>query len=132
MASLTRFYEYLEYERRYSLNTVAAYQRDLELFCKLTELNEPAKATAELIQRFVAQLHARGLSPRSIARHLSSLRTYFKFCKRDNPSLNDPTASVKAPKPQRSCPKIWMSIVLPPCLRTIARTIPSHSAIWRC
>lgn len=105
MASLTRFYEYLEYERRYSLNTVAAYQRDLELFCSLTELDEPVQATAEVVKRFVAKLHERGLSARSIARHLSSLRTYFKYCKRDNPSLADPTAAVKAPKPQRKLPK---------------------------
>jgi len=94
VASLTRFYEYLEYERRYSLNTVAAYQRDLELFCSLTELDEPVQATAEVVKRFVAKLHERGLSARSIARHLSSLRTYFKYCKRDNPSLADPTADL--------------------------------------
>jgi len=105
MASLERFYDYLEYERRYSLNTVAAYQRDLQLFCKLSELDEPVKATAEVVQRFVARLHARNLSARSIARHLSSLRAYFKFCKRDNPTLADPTFGVKAPKPKRKLPK---------------------------
>ena len=105
MASLERFYEYLEYERRYSLNTVAAYQRDLKLFCTLTELDEPIKATTEMVQRFVAQLHSRNLSARSIARHLSSLRAYFKFCKRNKPSLVDPTVGVKAPKPKRKLPK---------------------------
>jgi len=105
MASLERFYEYLEYERRYSLNTVAAYQRDLALFCKLTETEEPVKATAEAVQQFVAKLHARGLSARSIARHLSSLRAYFKFCKKDDSSFSDPTVGVKAPKPKRKLPK---------------------------
>ena len=105
MASLERFYDYLEYERRYSVNTVTAYQRDLQLFCELSGLKTPLNASAEQIQTFVGKLHARGMAARSIARHLSSLRAYFRFCSRDNPALADPTQLVKAPKLKRKLPK---------------------------
>jgi len=105
VAALDQFYEYLEFERRYSPHTVAAYQRDLSRFCELSGFSPPVSATAADVQNFVAQLHTKGLSARSIARHLSSLRAYFRFCQRDQPSLVDPTVAARAPKPKRKLPK---------------------------
>lgn len=105
MAELEAFYDYLEFERRYSVHTVTAYQRDLQRFCQLLHCEVPLGATAEQVKHFVARLHAKGLSARSVARHLSSLRAYFKYCRRSNPDLIDPTLGVQPPKPQRKLPK---------------------------
>lgn len=105
MGELEQFYDYLEYERRYSIHTVAAYQRDLQRFCQLLDVATPLEASPEQVQSFVSRLHAKGLSARSIARHLSSLRAYFKFCQRTDPSLADPSVGLQAPKPKRKLPK---------------------------
>ena len=101
---LPLFYDYLKYERRYSGHTVSAYQRDLRRFCELTNLEAPALANAAVCQHFVSVLHGKGLAARSIARHLSSLRAYFRFCQRAKPELADPTVGIKAPKPKRKLP----------------------------
>lgn len=105
MAELQDFYDYLQFERRYSAHTIAAYKRDLVRFCELAGLANPAAGSAAVMQAFVAQLHAKGLSARTIARHLSSLRAYFRFAQRSQPRLADPTVGLKAPKAKRKLPK---------------------------
>lgn len=105
MAELKEFYDYLQFERRYSAHTIAAYRRDLERFCELSGLTKPVHGNAATMQNFVAQLHGKGRSARTIARHLSSLRAYFRFAQRSDPRLADPTVGLKAPKPQRKLPK---------------------------
>lgn len=105
MAELQKFYDYLQFERRYSAHTLSAYRRDLTRFCELAGVSTPALSTPAIMQTFVAQLHAKGLSARTIARHLSSLRAYFRFAQREQPQLADPTVGLKAPKPKRKLPK---------------------------
>lgn len=104
MAELQQFYDYLQFERRYSAHTIAAYRRDLTRFCELSQLSKPIDGSAAEMQSFVARLHAKSLSARTIARHLSSLRAYFRFAQRENPQLADPTVGLKAPKPKRKLP----------------------------
>jgi len=105
MAELQEFYDYLQFERRYSAHTIAAYKRDLARFCELAALANPIDGSTVVMQTFVAQLHARGLSARTIARHLSSLRAYFRFAQRSQPQLADPTVGLRTPKPKRKLPK---------------------------
>lgn len=105
MTALNRFIDYLRHERRYSAHTVAAYQRDLEAFCRITELADPAKAERADVQRYAANLHASGRSPRTIARSLSSLRAFFRFDRRGVPNARDPMAGLQAPKARRPLPK---------------------------
>ena len=57
MAELQQFYDYLQFERRYSAHTIAAYRRDLTRFCELCELDRPSDGDAAVMQSFVARLH---------------------------------------------------------------------------
>lgn len=66
------FFEDLQHVRGRSQNTVMAYRRDLELW------EEFSKTSGEL-SRFYDFMKAKKLSPRSQARVVSSLRTYFRF-----------------------------------------------------
>jgi integrase/recombinase XerC len=55
--------------------------------------------------RFIATLHGRGLSGRSLARMLSAWRTFYRFLlERDRSLKDDPCAGIKAPKSQRRLP----------------------------
>ncbi len=69
------FFDDLKNVRGRSQNTIMAYRRDLELF------EEFKKKSSDLIQ-FYEFMKEHGLSERSQARVISSLRTYFKFCER--------------------------------------------------
>ena len=95
------FFEDLEQIRGRSRNTVMAYRRDLELF------EEFAKGEPNLelnVTGFYEFMHHRALSPRSQARVVSSLRTYFKFLETHGhraPQLRE----LKAPKVKVGLPK---------------------------
>jgi integrase/recombinase XerD len=91
------FFEDLQLVRGRSLNTVMAYRRDLELFAEF-------KKQSNQITGFYDFMKRQGLSQRSQARVISSLRTYFKFC--ESRGVNAPELrELKPPKVKISLPK---------------------------
>jgi len=77
--ALEAFAQYLALERGASANTVAAYRRDLAHLVDFLEghgVGSPAAATARVLREFVFRLKDLGLSPASIRRHISAVRTY--------------------------------------------------------
>lgn len=92
------FFDDLEQIRGRSRNTVMAYRRDLELFDEYTNHSKD-------IQGFYVFMKKRKLSPRSQARVISSLRTYFKFI--ESRGLKAPQLrELKAPKVKVGLPKV--------------------------
>lgn len=92
------FFDDLEQIRGRSRNTVMAYRRDLELFNEYTNHSKD-------IQGFYVFMKKRKLSPRSQARVISSLRTYFKFL--ESRGLKAPQLrELKAPKVKVGLPKV--------------------------
>lgn len=92
-----KFFEDLEFVRGRSKNTVLSYRRDLELY----ELFLEEQKDISFVYAF---LKKQGLSERSQARFISSLRTYFKFCEFNGhpaPELR----SLKLPKVKVGAPK---------------------------
>lgn len=95
----------LRVAKRYSSHTLTAYERDLTRF--ITSLGQRLLIDAQRqdVQAFVAKLHKNGLAARSIARHLSSIRAFFRFARKSHPRLVDPTNGVRAPKSPHRLPK---------------------------
>lgn len=105
---LERFLRYLASERQLSPHTLDNYQRDLIKLQQFMAVFSPA-TFAELqtadIRRFTAELHRDELSSRSIARVLSTLRTFFKFLHREGLVTHNPALGVQAPKAPRKLPE---------------------------
>jgi integrase/recombinase XerC len=102
---LAGFLSQLQQERRLSPHTAEGYRRDV---LKLFELTGPTPLAAlqiHQIRRFVAQLHARGLSGRSLARLLSAWRGFFDYLARDHGLARNPCDGVRAPKSPKKLPK---------------------------
>ena len=74
---LAEFQRNLEQERRLSAHTSSNYRRDIEALLGLTAGVALESITQQAIQRAVAQLHARGLSGKTLARMLSAWRGFF-------------------------------------------------------
>lgn len=106
-AEIDRYLDSLQSQRMLSPHTVSNYGRDL------TELSELAQAAgAELdavshfqIRKFAAQLHARGLNARSIARKLSAWRGFYNWLSEQGRLKSNPVDGVKAPKKAKPLPK---------------------------
>lgn len=92
------FFEELQTVRGRSQNTVMAYRRDLELYQEFVDLHLPTAQVYEFFRK-------KGLSPRSQARMISSIRTYLKFCEAQGdkcPELRE----LRQPRSKKTLPKV--------------------------
>ena len=105
----------LAVQRRVSPHTVSNYRRDLGVLAALIgELPgrpgewTPATIEAHHVRRFLAQLHARGASGRSLARLLSAWRGYYRWLARrgdDGAPARNPALGVRPPKSRKALPQ---------------------------
>lgn len=94
---------YLKIERAMSPNTVASYCSDVEKFLEGTEL-DPRAVTPESVMDYLAV--RKGLSKRSQARVLSSLRSFFGWCVLEGMIEDNPCDLVDSPKLGRYLPEV--------------------------
>ena len=103
-SALERYLDHLRHERRLAAHTVSAYARDARLLERLRDGRELGTLTAHDIRRFVASLHGKGQSPRSLARILSSWRGFFGWLARRQELAANPCVGVKAPRGAKRLP----------------------------
>ena len=98
---------YIRVEKRLALNTAAAYERDLHRYAAFLENGgrRPEEATRADVQRYLASLYAAKLDGRSIARHLASLRGFYRQLLRDGVLETDPTLNLESPKTWKTLPR---------------------------
>ncbi len=99
------FIRQLRYVRQYSDNTVLAYERDLRQVKKLLPARDLTSLDEPDVRGLVAKLHSSGLSTRSIARLLSSLRTFYDYLLRQGLARKNPASGVRAPKSKKRLPR---------------------------
>jgi integrase/recombinase XerC len=111
---IERYLEYLDGERNLSVHTLRAYRGDLERFLQFMAIEvlaedekrvRPKDVDVLAIRSFLASQTARGLSRRSQARALASLRGLFRFACREGLLEANPAAAVRIPKQPRSLPR---------------------------
>lgn len=100
--SIQKFIDYLLLEKKYSPQTVMAYQKDIEAFQlflsqEFTD-SEVSKANYAQIRTWIVQLVDRAISNRSINRKISSLNSYYKFLLKTDSINANPLAKHKALK----------------------------------
>lgn len=106
---IARFSDYIALEQGLSPRTIEAYERDLSRFVEYAELKgaaAPSDITATMLREFVYHLKDLGLSPASIRRSVSALRTYFRFLIGDAIVSADPSERLETPKRWRSLPEV--------------------------
>jgi len=112
---LTDFLDHLTYERNVSVNTITAYRNDIESFVAFLtsdyltmskELLDLGKVDHLTIRAYLAHLAKRKLSRSSIARHLSALRSFFKFLMREGIVTANPARGVATPRREKHLPAV--------------------------
>lgn len=106
--SIRSFFEYLKYEKRYSVHTLTSYQTDITDFFDYLETQFgvlPFKSIDHhYIRSWLAGLKDNGLSSRSINRKISSLRSFFKYCLKTGAIDTTPMTKVTGPKSGKRLP----------------------------
>ncbi len=102
------FLKYCETERQLSENTLLNYLQDFKNFIGFLNrqrLSDFKVVTPQIIKQWIAQNHSRGLSGRSIARMMSSVRTLYKFLIKENLADHNPAIGIRPPKSPKKLPK---------------------------
>ena len=98
------FILHLEKEKNYSKHTLRAYRRDLETFFGFLEEKRMSVVDQNVITFFVGYLLKYGLDARTVARKLSSLKSFFKTLKKMGIVTENPAAGIKTPKTKKHLP----------------------------
>ena len=101
------FLDFCRVEKGLAALSIDAYRRDLKGFTQWAaqqELTVDLPSSADL-RRYLDALYATGLAPRSIARHLTTLRNFYKFLVAEGSLTEDPTGLIPMPRQWRSLPK---------------------------
>lgn len=108
MKPLSEFTNYILVEKRYSAHTVRAYTDDIKQFGLFLQIDPNSNSifaiTRTQIRNWVIDLFDQGSSSRSIRRKSASLRTFYKFCLRNNYIAQNPADGLVLPKLNKSLP----------------------------
>jgi integrase/recombinase XerD len=104
--AITAFLTHVRVEKGLSANTVSAYRRDLlkfDEFAKKRKLALEAVRSDDLVD-FLASLYRQKLESRTVARHLVTLRNFFRYAQVQELIAEDPSLNLESPKIRRSLP----------------------------
>ena len=101
-SEIAAFLTFCRVEKGLSTNSLDAARRDLR---KFSAARGPAVPGVEALQQYIDSLYAAGLAPRSIARHISTLRNFYAFLLREGLTQVDPGEHLRAPRQWRTIPK---------------------------
>jgi integrase/recombinase XerC len=106
--TITAFLNYLKFEKRYSQHTSTSYQNDLEQFQAYLftqyEIENIEEINSLMVRGWLVELMDDKLSPTSIHRKLSALRSYFKFQLKKGVLQKIPLDNIQAPKKSKRLP----------------------------
>jgi integrase/recombinase XerD len=103
---ISRYTDFLKIEKRQSSNTIAAYQHDINYFAsclldkKLNEVN-----TGD-VRFFLVFLREKGLASSTVARYLSSIKSFYRYLFIEKLILDNPIEVIDSPCPWRKLPNI--------------------------
>lgn len=106
---LDNYFQHLRSERQVSPNTLDGYWRDLikvRDFCTQQGLAQWTELKAHHVRQLIADQHRKGLSSRSLARLLSSLRGLYRYLNQEGRCQHDPADGISAPKGEKRLPRL--------------------------
>jgi integrase/recombinase XerC len=102
------FLQYIRYEKNYSAHTVLSYSNDLSGFCDFlkitTEAFTPEAIESEHIRGWVVYLMEAKHSPRTIARKISTLKSFWKYLIKNSIAVRNPALKIILPKTKKPIP----------------------------
>lgn len=102
------FLRYIQYEKAFSSHTVLSYKNDLFSFREFVEQRQAdfvaRTVDARLIRFYIVKLVDDGISPRTIARKISTLRSFFRYLVKEGEVSVNPVVGVQLPKTTKKLP----------------------------
>lgn len=102
------FVKYIRFEKRFSSHTVTAYENDLRQFAdyletayKITDIND---VNHTIIRSWIVEMMDQKISPRSVNRKITTLKTFYRFLLRQKTVSENPMLKIQSPKLSKRLP----------------------------
>lgn len=106
--TIHNFIQYISHEKRYSEHTVKAYENDLNAFAEFLDevynISDLTQSGYEMVRSWIVHLMDEGVSPRSVNRKISSLKSYYKYLLKEGFVANNPLQRVSTVKSSKKLP----------------------------
>ena len=103
-----KFIQYIRFEKRYSVHTVKAYENDLDQFQQFISEQYEQQGITEIdhvmVRSWLVHLMEQDISSRSVNRKLTSLKTFFRFLKKEGVVMINPMSRIISPKVPKRLP----------------------------
>ena len=103
---IEEFLRYLLIDRGYSNNTIESYKRDLDRFLEFNKNKDINNINNDDLKKYIKYLNTENLNEKSIARNISSLKSFYKFLSIQKYINNNPSDALYLPKVKKSLPNI--------------------------
>jgi integrase/recombinase XerC len=128
---LQRFFEYLQFEKRYSQHTLISYKNDLYQFVDYLQVEydglELNKATASFVRSWLASMRNEKITAKTINRKISTLKSFYKFLMKTGELTQSPMTTIVAPKVQKRLP----SFVAENDMETLQKKVREFADTWK-
>ncbi|MCR4435536.1 MAG: site-specific tyrosine recombinase XerD [Clostridiales bacterium] len=108
-ALVQKFVNFLEMDKRLSLNTLQSYRRDIEQYMTyLREINlhNISNTNKTTVIAYLLYLQKKGRATSTISRNLASIRSFYQYIAKNKIIDHDPTAELESPKVEKKLPQI--------------------------
>lgn len=125
--SMNRFIQYMQFEKNYSQHTVANYKRTIEeflLFMKQQSIPDFAAVSYAAVRVYLTELHEMNLARKTIARKLSTLRSFYRYLTREEIVDQNPFAMASLPKKEKRLPRFLYDEELQQLFQTAETSTP--------
>ena len=109
ISDIKEYIVFISQVKNLSENTSKSYERDLKklhLFLSDLNISEYSQISAETCSAWVGSLYSQNNNPKSIQRHLSSAKGFFRFLKKNNLIESSPFELISAPKSSSVLPEV--------------------------
>ena len=108
IANKNLFLEYIQYEKRFSPHTLTAYSNDLAQFIlyldTVYEIKNVSEIDHTIIRSWIVELMEHKISPRSVNRKITTLKTFYKYLLRHKVVKENPMLKIQSPKTSKRLP----------------------------
>ena len=106
---INEYINFISKVKNLSNNTAKSYLRDLKKFSDFVEklhISKYSEITDDICSAWIGDLFTKNINPRSIQRHISSAKGFFKFLKKNNVVNSSPFELITAPKIPNNLPEV--------------------------
>ena len=106
---INEYINFISKVKNLSNNTAKSYLRDLKKFSDFVEklhISKYSEITDDICSAWIGDLFTKNINPRSIQRHISSAKGFFKFLKKNNVVNSSPFELITAPKTPNNLPEV--------------------------